>query len=69
MYSAASRTFQFYQGKQLKYKEGEPGGSSGDVRLKVRYPPTIYLAENSTHPEVFSANGSHGTWAAEGMVK
>ena len=31
------------------------------------YPQTVYLVEGN-HPEVFSANGSHGTWASEGRI-
>lgn len=36
-----------------------------DLVLKVEYPETVFLV-NGSHPEVFSANGSHGIWAVEG---
>ena len=32
--------------------------------VEVDYPKTVYLSDG--HPEVFSANGSHGTWALPG---
>jgi hypothetical protein len=34
-------------------------------KIVVDYPQTVNLVEE-THPEVFSANGSHGNWAAAG---
>ena len=35
------------------------------IDIEVEYPQTVNLVEGN-HPEVFSANGSHGTWASEG---
>ena len=42
-----------------------PKDAKSGFNLPVVYPETVYLVEG-THPEVFSANGSHGVWAAEG---
>ena len=38
------------------------------IDIEVDYPQTVYLVEGN-HPEVFSANGSHGTWASEGTFR
>ena len=37
----------------------------GIPKIPVEYPEHVVLVEG-THPEVFSANGSHGTWASNG---
>jgi hypothetical protein len=37
----------------------------GGITYPVEYPEQIQLVEG-THPEVFSANGSHGTWGGPG---
>ena len=41
--------------------------SGNKIDIEIDYPQTVYLVEGN-HPEVFSANGSHGTWASEGTV-
>jgi len=51
-YNETSKTFEFYHGDNM-----------GPV--EVDYPKTVYLSDG--HPEVFSANGSHGTWALPGV--
>merc|ERR1712037_67876 len=43
---------------------GDEKGNKIDI--EIDYPQTVYLVEGN-HPEVFSANGSHGTWASEGV--
>ena len=59
-YNESAGTFDFYYGEPLLKTEG-----GIDVDVPVEYPETVYLVEGS-HPEVFSSNGSHGTWGAEG---
>ena len=39
---------------------------SSEIDIEVEYPKTVYLVDG--HPEVFSANGSHGTWGSEGKI-
>ena len=39
---------------------------SSEIDIDVDYPKTVYLVDG--HPEVFSANGSHGTWGSEGKI-
>ena len=60
-YNATNQTFEFYEGEPLLDKT-DPSSS---IDIEVEYPKTIYLVDD--HPEVFSANGSHGTWASEGV--
>ena len=55
-WNGETSTFDFYKGEELRRQ---------DEKIVVEYPKTVYLAED-THPEVFSANGSHGNWAAPG---
>ena len=50
-YNETSKTFEFYHGDDMG-------------PIEVDYPKTVYLSDG--HPEVFSANGSHGTWALPG---
>ena len=59
-YDAKNQTFEFYEGEPLLHTL-DP---SSDIDIEVDYPKTVYLVDG--HPEVFSANGSHGTWASEG---
>ena len=63
-YEEESQTFSFYEGEDLEFGRIFSESDSG-FSLHVDYPPTVYLV-NGTHPEVFSANGSHGVWAVEG---
>ena len=67
-YNESHQTFSFYEGEDLEVDRviTNPGGAGkSGFNLPVVYPETVYLVEG-THPEVFSANGSHGVWAAEG---
>ena len=59
-YNETSKTFEFYHGDPL-LNVFDP---SSDIDIEVDYPKTVYLSDG--HPEVFSANGSHGTWALPG---
>ena len=60
-YNESTNTFDFYEGEPLKSVD-----ENGErIDIEVDYPQTVYLVEGN-HPEVFSANGSHGTWASEG---
>ena len=59
-YNATNETFEFYEGDPLL----DTREQSQDIDVDVDYPKTVYLVDG--HPEVFSANGSHGTWASEG---
>ncbi len=56
-YNASTSTFEFYKGEELK--------KANEERRPVEYPKTVHLIEE-THPEIFSANGSHGHWASAG---
>ena len=58
-YNSSTSTFEFYKGEELRRNDGE--------RRPVEYPPTVHLVEE-THPEIFSANGSHGFWASPGKI-
>jgi hypothetical protein len=67
-YDEANGTFSFYEGEDLEidWFLTNSGDAKSGYSLPVVYPETVYLVDG-THPEVFSANGSHGVWAAEGQ--
>ena len=62
-YNESTNTFDFYDGEPLRSVD-EKGNK---IDIEIDYPQTVYLVEGN-HPEVFSANGSHGTWASEGTA-
>ena len=63
-YNESTNTFDFYEGEPLRSVD-----ENGErIDIEVEYPQTVYLVEGN-HPEVFSANGSHGTWASEGTYR
>ena len=66
-YNESNQTFSFYEGEDLEVGRvfTNPKDAKSGFNLPVVYPETVYLVEG-THPEVFSANGSHGVWAADG---
>ncbi len=63
-YNKANNTFDYYRGTDVI----EPSNDTrSDEKIgAIDYPETVYLVEE-THPEVFSANGSHGHWGGPGM--
>ncbi len=63
-YNATNQTFEFYEGEPCCFDPADP---SSQIDIEVDYPKTIYLVDG--HPEVFSANGSHGTWGSAGRLK
>ncbi len=66
VYDSESHTFKYRDGEQLI--EGlDPDRANPDAQfqLVIEYPQEVFLVEGN-HPELFSANGSHGTWGAEG---
>lgn len=50
--------------RQFNFVKGEDGPG----HYKIEYAPTIQLYQDTNHIEVFSANGSHGTWGSEGTI-
>ena len=70
-FDAVLNVFTFFEGEDLEvgkiFSEQVLSEFSPnlDLVLKVEYPETVFLV-NGSHPEVFSANGSHGIWAVEG---
>jgi hypothetical protein len=61
-FNETSQTFELTEGETFPYVDSR---TQERVELPVDYPQTVNLVEG-THPEVFCANGSHGTWGAEG---
>ena len=61
-YNSTNQTFDFYEGEPCCFDDRIEG--SQEIDIEIDYPKTVYLVDG--HPEVFSANGSHGTWGAEG---
>ena len=59
-FNQTTGNFDFYYGEPLK--------DAPNPHLAIEYPDTVYLVEG-THPEIFSANGSHGIWGQEGKKK
>ena len=67
-YEEESKTFEFSYGEPLKEElRGEDGGRIY-IDWPVKYPETVHLFEETNHPELFSAKGSHGSWSEEGIV-
>ena len=63
-YNASARTFELSRGEPLFLD-----ADGRRVEMEVDYPETVYISgddDGGNHPEVFSAHGSHGTWASEG---
>ena len=68
VYNESTSTFTYRDGEQMIEildNDKDLGEDLAD-QLRIVYPQEVVLAEG-THPEVFSANGSHGTWGAEGQ--
>ena len=61
-YNESTRTFDFYHGEPFV----DVGEAGQRIEMKVDYPRTVRISDVGNHPEVFSAKGSHGTWASEG---
>ena len=61
-YNESARTFDLSRGEPLFFD------ADGIEMMEVDYPETVYISgeHGGNHPEVFSAHGSHGTWASEG---
>lgn len=65
-YNETAHSFDFAFGETFRIQD-----DTGDERIRyydesrVNYPPIVNIIEGN-HPEVFSANGSHGSWASEG---
>ncbi|TRY68262.1 hypothetical protein TCAL_03822 [Tigriopus californicus] len=66
-YNKTAHSFDFAFGETLLIQDGYDYGEG--IRFydetRVTYPPTVNIVEGN-HPVVFSANGSHGSWASEG---
>ena len=62
-YNASARTFELSRGEPLFLD-----ADGRRVEVEVDYPQTVYISRDyaGNHPEIFSAHGSHGTWASEG---
>jgi len=63
-YNETNRTFDFYDGEPCCFDPETRIDGSPEIDIDIDYPKTVYLVDG--HPEVFSANGSHGTWGSEG---
>ena len=65
-YNAINQTFDFYDGEPCCFDSETRIDGSSEIDIDIDYPKTVYLIDG--HPEVFSANGSHGTWGSEGTI-
>ncbi len=67
VYDEMTNTFKYREGEQLLPILENIGDNLPSIhrQLLVEYPQEVSLVEGN-HPEVFTANGSHGTWGAEG---
>ena len=54
------------EANEFHFERGE-GLQVGEVTFPIAYPQKVVMI-NGTHPELFSANGSHGTWASPGEI-
>ena len=65
-YNETNQTFDFYDGEPCCFDSETRIDGSPEIDIDIDYPKTVYLIDG--HPEVFSANGSHGTWGSEGTI-